>query len=165
LLGAGSVGAKSIPIHDQLEPPAAAPEFSVRDRLEPNALLHPHDIPDALVFDRPQFRIVVRRQAAIRGLRTQQALTRARQLVWAQKAANLVGAKRRCLMLPSDGSGCRHGDLSSMLLLYERTDGRSFLQRANIVRFGVRIVSISVLLFVDLYYYAKFTILNFLGQR
>jgi len=93
--GAGAVGGKPVPVHDQLEPPAAPAELAVRHRLEADALLHGDRRADAVVLDRAQFAIVVRAEVAVGGLRAEQALARELELLRPQQAADLVGPERR----------------------------------------------------------------------
>src|SRR5207247_559348 len=80
---------------DQLQPPATAPEFAVRHRLEADALLHRDDLADAFVLHLPESGIIVRSQRARRRLRPEKPLARLLQALGAKQAADLIGAERR----------------------------------------------------------------------
>src|SRR5215471_5963860 len=69
-----AVGREPVPSHDQVKPPAAAPELAVGRSLKANSLLHSDNVPDAFILDRTQFRAVMRAEICIRQLRSQQSL-------------------------------------------------------------------------------------------
>jgi hypothetical protein len=118
---AGTVGRQPLPVHDQLEPPAAAAELAVRHRLEADALLHADRVADAFVLGLAQVGVVVRAEMPVGGLRPQVALARQLELRRPQQAADLVGPERRGRGGARDFDGNCHSGLAAPARRHRRT--------------------------------------------
>ena len=109
--GAVAVRGKTFPAHDQIEPPATPAKFSIGRGLQPRALLHGDDLPNALIFHGAQLGVVVRAQVLVRRLRSQQPFARRIELHRPDEAPNHVCPKRRAFARAGSGfrhSACRH---------------------------------------------------------
>src|SRR5262249_19527593 len=104
---AGAVRRKPVPIHDQLEPPAAPAELAIGDGVKPRAFLHGDRGADAFLLDAPQVGILVRAEMRVGGLRAELALARKLQSRRPQQAAHVVGPEgRKGSMRPNFASSC-----------------------------------------------------------
>ena len=81
------VGLDAVELLEEVDVKIGAAEFAVGDPLEADAFLRPHHLADAFVLDRPQ---LFGRQ----GL-GEEFLARRAQALGAEKAADMIGAKRR----------------------------------------------------------------------
>jgi hypothetical protein len=93
--GPSAVSGEAAPAHNEIEPPAAPTKFPVGRGLQAGALLHSHNVENALVLYGAQFGLAVRTEMFVSRLRPKNAQAGFVQSGRAHEAANDISAKRR----------------------------------------------------------------------